>query len=90
MNAEERFVDCDRCGERYVGEGAIRSYIREVEIPLGGVDSVCIGCLEKEAKEGKAKQDACDHPNARYISEPMSGSPDSLWCPSCGKFDVRD
>jgi hypothetical protein len=42
MQDEERYVDCDVCGERYVGEDAIRSYIRE---QANGRD-VCISCLK--------------------------------------------
>jgi hypothetical protein len=32
---EERYEECDRCGERYDGEDAIRSYLRDVEIGEG-------------------------------------------------------
>jgi hypothetical protein len=45
---EERYEECDRCGERYDGEDAIRSYLRDVEIgegPSREVETVCIGCL---------------------------------------------
>lgn len=39
---DERYVDCEVCGERYVGEDAIKSYIRD--------DDVCISCLDKPKK----------------------------------------
>ena len=45
MSAEERFEDCDRCDERYNGEEEISAYLRDVEV-CGGVQRVCIGCLE--------------------------------------------
>ena len=44
MPTEERYVDCEVCGERYVGEDAIRGYIREVG--HGGERDVCISCLK--------------------------------------------
>lgn len=44
---EERYVDCDICGERYVGEDAIRSYIREKTTP-NGIRDVCISCNQPQ------------------------------------------
>jgi hypothetical protein len=52
----ELYIDCERCGERYHDE-FIESYIREVERPDGGVDFVCIGCLDREKKEKKSGRD---------------------------------
>ena len=48
MPREERYVDCERCGERFVGEEAIAGYLREEELPLGGTSSICVGCLERQ------------------------------------------
>lgn len=56
MTDDEPYEDCDRCGERYTGEDAIRSYLRDVEVGSGasrGVDRVCIGCLEHAAKKAR-------------------------------------
>jgi hypothetical protein len=48
---EERYVDCEICDQRFVGE-SIRSYIQEIR----GRD-ICIGCVRKESrgKGGKRK-----------------------------------
>lgn len=54
MIDEEHYVDCDRCGERYHGE-FIAAYLREVEVP-GGVDMVCLRCIENENKAKKEKK----------------------------------
>ena len=31
IRREDRYVDCDVCSERFVGDAAIRSYINETE-----------------------------------------------------------
>ena len=40
---EDRYEECDRCGEGYDGEDTIRRYLRDVEIGEG-IERVCIGC----------------------------------------------
>ena len=38
---DERYVDCEICDERFVGESAIKSYIRQVR-----ERHICIDCIE--------------------------------------------
>tara|TARA_R100000306_G_scaffold51333_1_gene48300 strand:- start:272 stop:460 length:189 start_codon:yes stop_codon:yes gene_type:complete len=45
---EEKYEDCDRCGERYHGE-FISAYLRTVR-RLGGYSRVC--CPDQEVKKG--------------------------------------
>lgn len=45
---EERYAECDCCDERYHGDAAIRSYLREVERD-GEVVTLCTACLAAEA-----------------------------------------
>jgi hypothetical protein len=44
---DERYEECEDCEERFVGDDAIRSYLRETR--FGRV--VCISCLEKRVKK---------------------------------------
>jgi hypothetical protein len=45
---EERYVDCEVCDERFVGESAIRSYIQQVEVGTE-VRDICISCQGKKS-----------------------------------------
>ncbi len=47
---EERFVDCEVCGDRFVGKHAIRSYIREIELPNNEVKYTCTRCITDSAQ----------------------------------------
>lgn len=47
----ERWEECDRCGERFVGEHAIRSHLRDYEMPSGEPDRICLTCLAKVEAE---------------------------------------
>ncbi len=53
---DERYVDCEQCDERFVGEEAIASYIREVVVSSGHCKDICIGCLERNKKQTAAKK----------------------------------
>ena len=49
--SDERYIDCDKCGEQFVGESDIAAYIREVDLINGdGEDeclNLCIRCVEE-------------------------------------------
>lgn len=53
--SHERYVDCGVCGERYVGDDAIRSYIREF---VGAIETryVCVGCFGKKEEEKRIQR----------------------------------
>lgn len=44
---QERFADCEMCGQRFAGEQAIASYTRAVPTPDGGTHTYCVPCLVK-------------------------------------------
>lgn len=46
---EERYADCDQCSQRFTGDAAIRSYLREVERDDGEAVMMCTRCLAAEA-----------------------------------------
>ena len=50
MDKDEHYEDCELCGERFVGEEAIASYLRNVDTPGGGV-IICTKCLSKDHGE---------------------------------------
>lgn len=44
-------TECTRCGEKFVGEEVIKSYIREIDMGDQGIFEVCIDCLTPKEKE---------------------------------------
>jgi len=54
MNGDERYEDCDRCGERFYG-GSIKAFTREIEV-VGGPVHRCLSCLEADRKDHKTKE----------------------------------
>ena len=55
---EERYDDCDRCGERYNGE-FIDQYLRDEEVGDGEVRRVC--CTALELEDLSCQHGTCDH-----------------------------
>ena len=58
MRTREKIVECDHCGEAFVGERAIESYTRAHEwIMENGewvLEVICLRCLEDQPKRGYA------------------------------------
>jgi len=50
---EERYEDCERCGDRYTGESAIRSYLRTVE-KANGLLTLCLTCIQHDEDKQRA------------------------------------
>ena len=45
MPHDERYIDCESCKKRFVGEAAIKSGMRE-DLGWGRIVDVCISCFE--------------------------------------------
>lgn len=60
---KKRYVDCDQCDERFYGDAAIRTNLRECERD-GGTVMVCTVCLCAEATR------FCAHPDDRFGDPP--------------------
>jgi hypothetical protein len=50
----ERFEDCDFCGERYVGEDAIASYLHAL-VTEEETFSICSSCLRENRHMGRGE-----------------------------------
>lgn len=48
---DDRYVECDTCGERYVGEEDIRRWTREVNELDEAVVDLCITCLDYKEEQ---------------------------------------
>lgn len=56
MMTDERYVDCEICDERFRGESAIKSYIRQVR-----ERDICIDCLDVfRARNRPSESEICD------------------------------
>lgn len=53
---EERYADCDQCGERFQGDAAIRLHLRETERDDRAL-MICHACLCAEATRFSAHPD---------------------------------
>jgi hypothetical protein len=52
--SDERELECESCEELYRGEDAIRSYLREIDVP-GGTKMLCLRCLTPRTSGGRSE-----------------------------------
>tara|TARA_R110000744_G_scaffold184845_1_gene304262 strand:+ start:2303 stop:2542 length:240 start_codon:yes stop_codon:yes gene_type:complete len=73
-HVEERYEDCDRCGERYHGEDIGRWLRDEKRTPSKHFDETWRVCCKEEERYGHAQltgQELYDHENPAPLENPM-------------------